>query len=468
MERLSGLDASFLYLESRSMLMQVVGIIEIDPSTMIGGYSFERLRTEMSRRITAMPTFRRKLHDSFLNIDHPVWIEDRSFDIERHVHRVALPSPGSDAELAEFCSHIAGVPLDRSKPLWEIWVIEGRADDNVAIMLRMHHASVDGVSAADLLNQLCSLTPENPELDEQMIGKSAGGSSFAGLVADGLVNFTIRRPISVARLLPQTVAVPFQWFNRSRNDEAMPTPFSAPRVAFNGTITPHRSIAFTQVSLDDVKRIKSHFDVKLNDVVMAVCAGGLRKYLADTDDLPDRGLIAAVPVSTHDEGDDDKLVVQGTNKVTAMMMRLPTDLDDAVERIDAVRESSTRAKSHHKSLDASLLRGWAQLIPPNTLNAAMRVYANYDLAERHPAVVNVIISNVPGPAFPLYFLGSRIKGLFPLGPVMHGMGLNITVFSCDGQLNIGAIACKEQMPDAWPLMRAIEDDIKALLEACDA
>ncbi len=468
MQRLSGLDASFLYLESRAMLMQVVGIIELDPSSMIGGYSFDRLRTEMQRRISAMPTFRRKLHDSFLNVDHPVWIEDRSFDIERHVHRVALPAPGGDAELAEFCSNIAGVPLDRSKPLWEIWVIEGRADDSVSVMLRMHHAGVDGVSAADLLSQLCSLTPQNPVLDDEMIEKTAGGASFVGLVADGLVNFAVRRPISVARLLPSTLALPVQWVGRSRRHEAMPTPFRAPRVAFNGTITPHRSIAFTQVSLDDVKRIKGHFGVKLNDVVMAVCAGGLRRYLADTDDLPDRGLVAAVPVSAHDEDDDRKLVVPGTNKVTAMLMRLPTDVDDPVERIHQVRMSSATAKSHHKALDATLLRGWAQMIPSNAVNAAMRLYANHSLAERHPVLVNVIISNVAGPDFPLYFLGSRIRGLFPLGPVMHGMGLNITVFSCGGQLNIGAIACKEQMPDAWPLMRAIENDIKLLLEACDA
>ncbi|WP_328859089.1 wax ester/triacylglycerol synthase family O-acyltransferase [Williamsia herbipolensis] len=465
MERLSGLDASFLYLETRSMLMQVVGLIEIDPSTVPGGWSFDRMLREMDRRITAMPTFRRKLHDSLFNLDHPVWIEDRAFDIERHVHRVALPDSGGDTELAEFCAHIAGVPLDRSKPLWELWVIEGRPHGNIAIMLRMHHAGVDGVSAADLLAQLCSLTPEDPDLDEAKVGTSAGGASLPALVADGLVNFAVRRPISIARMLPQTVRVPFQWASRSRSNEAMPAPFSAPRVAFNGTITPHRSIGFTQISLDDIKTIKNHFDVTINDVVMAVVAGGLRKYLADTDDLPDRPLIAAVPVSTHGE-EDDRLVVAGTNQVTAMMMTLPTDVDDPIARIEAMRELSTTAKSHHNALDASLLRGWAQLIPPMTMGALTRLYSNYRLAERHPAVVNVIISNVPGPSFPLYFLGSRIRALFPLGPVAHGMGLNVTVMSCDGQMNFGAIACKEQMPDAWPLMRAMENDVKALLAEC--
>jgi WS/DGAT/MGAT family acyltransferase len=465
-ERLSGLDASFLYLETRSMLMQVVGMIEIDPSTVPGGWSFDGMLREMDRRITAMPTFRRKLHDSLFNLDHPVWIEDRSFDIERHVHRVALPDPGGDVELADFCAHIAGVPLDRSKPLWEMWVIEGRPHGTVSIMLRMHHASVDGVSAADLLAQLCSLTPDDPDLDDDKIGASAGNASLPALVTDGLVNFAVRRPISIARMLPQTARVPFQWISRSRQNEAMPAPFSAPRVAFNGTITPHRSIAFTQISLDDIKTIKNHFDATVNDVVMAVCAGGLRHYLEQTDDLPDKPLVAAVPVSTHDEGDDDRLVVAGTNKVTAMMMTLPTDVEDPVARIEAMRESSAKAKSHHKALDATLLRGWAQLIPPMTIGALVRLYSNYHLADRHPAAVNVIISNVPGPSFPLYFLGSRIRALFPLGPIADGMGLNLTVMSCDGQMNFGAIACKEQMPDAWPFMRAIEDEVKALLAEC--
>ena len=465
MERLSGLDASFLYLETRSQLMHIIGLIELDPETVQGGYSFAKMRDELERRIGALPTFRRKVRDSILNLDHPVWVEDRNFDIERHVHRVAVPAPGGQQELADFCAHIAGVPLDRSKPLWEMWVIEGLADGKIAVLLRMHHAGVDGVTASDLLAQLCTLTPEPPELDEVSLSHTAGDSSLIGLAADGALQIA-RRPLSFARLLPKTAQVPFEWVSRALRGEAMPAPFRAPRTPFNRSITPHRSIAYTQVSLTDLKRIKDHFGVKLNDVVLSVCAGALRNYLDDRGELPEQPLVAMVPVSVHGDNDDD-LVTQGTNKVTGMFTKLATDVADPVERITTIGEQVRKAKDHHGSMDSNLLRGWAQFIPPATMGLAMKLYSSNELAEHHPPVFNLVISNVPGPDFPLYYLGAKIDAMYPLGPVFHGSGVNITVFSQNGHLNIGAIACKEHVPDPWPLMRAFEHEVKALLEACD-
>jgi hypothetical protein len=409
--------------------MHIIGLIELDPETVQGGYSFAKMRDELERRIGALPTFRRKLRDSILNLDHPVWVEDRNFDIERHVHRVAVPAPGGQQELADFCAHIAGVPLDRSKPLWEMWVIEGLADGKIAVLLRMHHAGV------------------------------------AGLAADGALQIA-RRPLSFARLLPKTAQVPFEWVSRALRGEAMPAPFRAPRTLFNRSITPHRSIAYTQVSLTDLKRIKDHFDVKLNDVVLSVCAGALRSYLDERGDLPEQPLVAMVPVSVHGDNDDD-LVTEGTNKVTGMFTKLATDVADPVERITTIGEQVRKSKDHHGSMDSNLLRGWAQFIPPATMGLAMKLYSSNELAEHHPPVFNLVISNVPGPDFPLYYLGAKIDAMYPLGPVFHGSGINITVFSQNGQLNIGAIACKEHVPDPWPLMRAFEHEVKALLEACD-
>jgi len=463
-ERLSGLDASFLYLESRSQLMHIVGLIELDPDTVEGGYSFEKMRDVLDRRIAGLPTFRRKLRDSILNIDHPVWVEDRNFDIESHVHRVAVPPPGGRHELADFCAHIAGVPLDRSKPLWEMWVIEGLADGKIAVLLRMHHASVDGVSAADLLAKLCTITPDEPELDEEAMAQSAGDASLAGLAVDGALQVA-RRPLSFARLLPKTAQVPFDWISRARRNEAMPLPFRAPRTPFNKSITGHRSLAYTQVSLTDVKRIKDHFGVKINDVVLSVCAGALRSYLDDLGELPDQPLVAMVPVSVHGDNDDD-LVTQGTNKVTGMFTKLATDIADPIERITTVGEQVRKSKEHHGSMDSNLFRGWAQFVPPATIGMAMRLYASQELADRHPVIYNLVISNVAGPNLPMYYLGAKIEGMYPLGPVFHGAGMNITVFSLDGHLNVGVIACKELVPDPWPLMQAFEDEVKALLAAC--
>lgn len=466
MQRLSGLDASFLYMETRAQLMHVMGVVVIDPSTIKGGYNFRKVRIELQRRVRAMPNFRRKLDNSVLNIDHPVWVEDDHFDIERHVHRVAVPAPGGAAELAELCGHLAGQTLDRGKPLWEMWVIEGLADGKIAVMIRMHHASVDGVTSAEMLAQLCTLTPDSPDLDADKIRQTAGTSSRAAMAVTGAVNYFVQRPIAMAKLLPATIEVPFAWVQRARRKSAMPAPFQAPRLRFNGPITPHRSIALAQVPLDDVKTIKNRFGVKVNDVVLAVTAGVMRNYLQGHDELPDQPLVAMVPVSVH--GADEKdLVVGGTNKVTGMFTLLLVNIEDPVERLEATAETSRTSKEHHADIDANLLRAWAQFAPGTTMSTAMKLYGDRKLSLRHPPIFNAVVSNVAGPDFPLYFLGASVTGVFPLGPIFHGLGLNITVFSADGKLNIGVVTCRDQAPDAERIADGFDDEIKQLLKACE-
>ncbi|MEE3849389.1 wax ester/triacylglycerol synthase family O-acyltransferase [Gordonia sp. LSe1-13] len=466
MQRLSGLDASFLYLETRSQMMHIIGLIEIDPSTVPGGYSFVKLRDELQRRIAAMPNFRRKLDNSMLNIDHPVWIEDDDFDIERHVHRVAVPAPGGEAELAELCGHLAGQTLDRGKPLWELWIIEGLADGKVAAMLRTHHASVDGVTGAEMLAQMCTLSPEAPELDPDKVQETAGPTSRTTMALTGAMNYFVQRPIAMARLIPGTVEVPINWFRRSRTKSAMPAPFQAPRTRFNAPITPHRALAMAQLSLDDVKRVKNQFDVKINDVVLAITAGALRDYLEGHDELPDEPLVAMVPVSVHG-ADESSLVTGGTNKVTGMFAKLASDLDDPVDRLKRAAELARTSKDHHADIDANMLRAWAQFAPGTTLATVMKFYGDRRLAMSHPPVFNVLVSNVAGPDFPLYFLGARVTAVYPLGPVFHGLGLNITVFSADGHLNIGILTCTDLAPDVWDIAHAFDHELKRLLEACD-
>lgn len=466
MQRLSGLDASFLYLETRSQLMHVTGVLEIDPSTMPGGYSFPRMRAEMERRVAAMPNFRRKLDNSLLNIDHPVWIEDTDFDIERHVHRIAVPAPGGPIELAELVSHLAGQTLDRGKPLWELWVIEGLSDGRVAIVLRMHHASTDGVTSAEMLAQLCTITPDAPDLDEDKLGETAGGSSRATMAVGGAVNYFVQRPIAMAKLLPQTIGVPIGWALRARRKSAMPAPFQAPRTRFNAPITPHRAIALTQIPLGDVKRVKDRFGVKVNDVVLAMVGGSLRQYLLGHDELPDVPLVAMVPVSVH-EADEKHLVEAGTNKVTGMFIQLPTDLADPVERIETAAGFSRKSKEHFADIDANILRSWAQFAPGTTMSTLMKFYGDRKLSMMHPPVFNVLVSNVPGPDFPMYFLGAKVTSVYPLGPIFHGLGLNVTVFSADGNLNVGIVSCSDQVPDVWEIANAFDDQLKALLAECD-
>lgn len=459
MQRLSGLDASFLYFETRSQLLHVCGLIVLDVSEMEGGYSYEVLRDELTRRVTGMPTFRRKLHDSLLNIDHPVWVEAEDFDIDHHLHRIGIPEPGGDQELAELCAHLASQPIDRSMPLWQMYVVEGLPDGKVAVFAKMHHSTVDGVTGANMMSQLCTLTPDDPALDEDMVKETAGGSGALELAVGGALS-RMATPWRLASLLPGTLGVLPSWINRARKGLAMPAPFTAPRTPFNRTITGHRSISFSSVELEDIKRVKNAFGTTVNDVVLAICSTALRKYLDEQNALPGKPLIAMVPMSVHAAESRP-----GTNRVSGMFMSLSTDIDDPVARLEAIRDANTVAKDHTNALDANLLTDWAQFAAPSVFGSAVRMYSRLRLSERHPVVHNLVISNVPGPNFPLYFLGAKIDKMLPMGPVFHGAGLNCTVMSLDGQLHFGFIGCKDLVPDPWPLANAVKDAMAEFVEA---
>ena len=459
MQRLSGLDASFLYFETRSQLLHVCGLIVLDVSEVPGGYSFVRLRDELKRRITGMPAFRRKLHDSMLNVDHPVWVEAEDFDIDHHLHRVGLPQPGDDRALSELCAHLASQPIDRSLPLWQMYVIEGLPNGQVAVFAKMHHSTVDGVTGANMMSQLCTLTPDDPALDEDLVKETAGGSGALELAVGGALS-RLATPWRLASLLPGTLGVLPSWINRARKGLAMPAPFTAPRTPFNRTITGHRTISFTSVELDDVKRVKNAFGTTVNDVVLAVTSTALRTYLDDLHSLPAKPLIAMVPMSVHAAESRP-----GTNRVSGMFMSLSTDIDDPVERLEAIRDANVVAKDHTNALDANLLTDWAQFAAPSVFGSAVRMYSRLRLSERHPVVHNLVISNVPGPNIPLYFLGARIERMLPLGPVFHGAGLNCTVMSMDGKLHFGFIACKRSVPDPWPLAKAVEEALAEYVAA---
>lgn len=447
MQRLSGLDASFLYLETAAQPMHVCSVLELDTSTTPGGYTFDRLRDALTLRIKAMPEFREKLADSRFNLDHPVWVEDNDFDVDRHLHRIGLPAPGGRAELAEICGHIASLPLDRARPLWEMWVIENvagtdaHAGGRLAVMTKVHHANVDGVTGANLLSQLCTTEPDAPPPDPV---DGPGGGTGLEIAINGAVKFATR-PLRLVNVVPNTLASVVDTVRRARNGNAMAAPFAAPRTAFNANITGHRNIAFAQLGLDDIKTVKNHFDVKVNDVVMALVSGVLRTYLSDRAELPDSSLVAMVPVSVHERSDRP-----GRNQVSGMFSALQTHIDDPAERLRAIAEANAVAKQHSSAIGATLLQDWTQFAAPAVFGTAMRVYAASRLSGAKP-VHNLVVSNVPGPQVPLYFLGSEVKAMYPLGPIFHGSGLNITVMSLTGKLDVGIISCPELLPDLWDM-----------------
>jgi WS/DGAT/MGAT family acyltransferase len=461
LQRLSGLDASFLYLETPTQPLHVCSVLELDASTIPGGYSFERLRDELALRITAIPTFREKLANSFLNLDHPVWVEDEHFDVERHLHRIGLPAPGGRAELAEVCGHLAALPLDRRHPLWEMWAIEGlggtdaRKGGRMAILTKVHHAAVDGVTGANLMSQLCSVQPDAPP--PVPVPGSADVNPLR-IALGGLGRF-VSRPISLAtNVIPETVTTVVESVRRAAGGRSMASPFGAPRTPFNASITAHRNVAFAQLDFTDIKKVKDHFGVKVNDVVMALVSGVLRKYLLDRGELPEASLVAMVPVSVHDRSDRP-----GRNQVSGMFASLETQIDDAGERLQAIARDNTNAKEHSAAIGATLLQDWSQFAGPAIFGMAMRVYARSRLTES--PVHNLVVSNVPGPQIPLYFLGAEVDAMYPLGPIFHGAGLNITVMSLNGTLNVGLISCPELLPDLAEMAADFASGMKELLAA---
>lgn len=456
MERLSGLDAGLLYSESSTVPLHVCSIVELDTSTVPGGYSFQRFRDELAKRIPAVPEFRAKLADSELNLDHPVWVEDEDFDLSRHLNRIALPAPGGREELAEVCGHIASVQLDRSKPLWEMWVIEGCAqEDSLAVMIKVHHAAVDGVSAANLLNQLLDSAPDAPPPEPV---EGPGGASSLGITVNGLVRF-VTRPLQLTRAVPVAATMVAKTVNRAIAGTAMAAPFSAPTTPFNGQLTSERNIALVQLDLNDVKKVKNHFEIKLNDIVMALCAGALREFLADRDELPDKPLVAVVPASVHGQSDRP-----GRNQLSGMFCNLHTDIADPVDRLLAIAESDAQAKEHSGSLGPTLLIDLAQSISRAGYSWLLGLLPHTPLI--NTTILNAVISNVAGPTNTLYSCGAEVTALYPLGPIFHGAGLNITVMSLADKLNVGIVSCPQLVRDLWDLGDRFDAELKELLSRC--
>jgi diacylglycerol O-acyltransferase / wax synthase len=463
MERLSGLDAGFLYIESPTQPVNVCSLMELDTSTMPGGYTFDRMRDELVLRIKAMPELREKLADNQLNLDYPVWVEDNDFDVDRHLHHIGLPPPGGRTELAELCGHVASLPLDRSRPLWEMWVIDGvggpdaHQGDPLAVMTKVHHAAVDGVTGAGLLSQLCSAEADAPPPDPLAGPGNAGPLKIA---ATGLLKFA-SRPVRLVNVLPMTVSTVVKTLRRAQSGLAMAPPFVAPPTPFNASVTAHRNVAFAELELQDIKTVKNLFNVKVNDVVMALCAGVMRRFLRNHGELPETPLVAMVPVSVHEKSDRP-----GRNQLSGMFCRLETQIGDPAERLRAIARASSIAKEHNSVIAPTLLQDWTEVAARALFGVVMRLVSIGPRALS--PVYNLLISNVAGPQSALYFLGAEVKAAYPFGPIFHGSGLNITVMSLNGKLGVGIISCPELLPDVWELADGFSAALNDLLGRVDA
>jgi WS/DGAT/MGAT family acyltransferase len=370
-------------------------------------------------------------------------------------------------ELAVIVGEIASRALDRRRPLWELWVVEELEDGQLAMVTKMHHAAIDGVTGADLLAHLFDLTPDAaPPPPPDPPWKPDVVPSDLELTADALRHIA-GNPARMAKVLRRTArgVVDVVQHARQASAEDRPTPalpFQAPRVRWSAAITPNRAVAFGKAALDDMKAVKSAFGTTVNDVVLTACTMTLRRYLQAHDDLPDEPLVCSVPVSVHGKSESE-----GTNQVSAMFVRLPVQLDDPVEILGAINAETKEAKIMQRAIGADTLQDFAQFIPPTVFNRAMRLYSGLNLADRHRPVHNLIVSNVPGPPIPLYAAGAQVKGVFPFGPLLEGAGMNLTILSNMGHVDFGVIACPELVPDVWAIADGFGDAVLELRKLAD-
>jgi diacylglycerol O-acyltransferase len=460
MQRLTGLDAGYLYMETPTLHMHTLKISVLDPTTVPGGYNFDRFKEELGKRMPLLPPFRRRLVPIPFGLNHPLWIEDPDFDLDWHVHRVAAPSPGGQREFCELISDIASHQLDRRRPLWEIWVVEGLEDGRVGFVAKMHHSVADGVAAAALLANVLDTSPEADDLKAPRdLWKPEAVPPKWRLILSALADLLVQFR-TFPGLVRRTVAGMRDAAKVRKANPTVPaaTPLNTPRTRFNGSLTPHRIFATTTVSLDEVKRVRKAFDVTVNDVVLAMCAGALLRYLDKHGDHLTKPLLAGVPVSTDGPTDTPRLA---GNSVSNLFVSLRTDIDDPIDRLRAIHESATVAKEVFRAMGADMLADWSELTPPKPLTAFMRLYSRWRLADYHAPPQNAVISNVPGPTAPLYAAGAKLVELYSTGPILEGIGLNITVWSYLGTLYFGMISCRELMPDLWDLASLLPE---ALLE----
>jgi diacylglycerol O-acyltransferase / wax synthase len=475
MRQLSALDSQFLNVESPTTVGHVGSLVLLDPSTAPGGrWDLEHVRAVFEPRLHLAPPLRQRLVEVPLGLGRPYWVDDPHFDIEFHLRELALPGPGTREQLGEQVARIHARQLDRSRPLWEAYVITGLEGGRGAFYTKIHHAAIDGVSGAEILETIMDLNAEPREVppeDAPFVPRpmpsvlnliSRGVSELALNPLDVLATvprslpYVDRLPgaanIPGTRLLSESAALVGMAFGGPARRVPRTRELRAPRTPLNGTITAHRRFAFGSLPLSDVKIVKNHFGMTVNDVVMALTATALRRWLLDHDALPTSPLVGAVPVSIRT---GDRSGPAG-NQISVMLAELPTHLRDPRERLEFTRESMLEAKRSFEAVPASLLQDLSALVPTALSGLAAR--ALFKLATVPGVPFNLFVSNIPGPQLPLYIAGSRVEGVHPVSAVtdMTG-GLNITLFSYDGSLDFGLIACREMVPDVWNLIGYLRD-----------
>ena len=464
MEMLSALDATFIYLESEHSPMAIGGVYVIDANDAPDDFSYQSWYSLVRSRLKLSPVFRHRLVEVPLDLSFPYWIRDPGFDLDNHLPAIVLPEPGGMTELMKVASDNWGQMLDRDRPLWDITFvtgidsIPGISEGSFALITRVHHAAVDGKASTEMMTALLDVTAEirkvegeddwKPEKLPSTLNVIGHSWSKAGQKALDLAEFAGKAAVGAAQLQGD------RWLRRI---EPPPRILSAPTTPFNQAIDSPRTFWGKNFDFERIRAIRKAIPgVTINDVVLAVCAGGLRRYLLETDELPAKPLVAMAPISVRGEE-------EGTgNQVSAMLVSLATDVDNALDRLVHIRANTQRSKVHAGALPANRL---TEFVPSETLAAAARVYTRTRLGGYHRPFFNVTITNVPGPPVPLYVAGARIHSAFGMAPILDGLGLILVVLSYHGRISIGISSCEQIVPDPDYMAECMEGSLEELEHA---
>ncbi|MGE3307551.1 MAG: wax ester/triacylglycerol synthase family O-acyltransferase [Rhizobiaceae bacterium] len=449
MRQLSGIDAAFLYMETPETPMHVAGLTLFEPPADFSGSFFEHFREFFLSRMHLAPIFAKKLARTVFELDHPLWVDEDDIDFDHHLRHVTLPAPGSFEQLEAMVGDLHSVALDRSRPLWQIVVIDGLSDGNVAIYAKVHHAAVDGGAGMAIAAALYDMSPKprpvKPPAPKKPVRKPTVEERAILGIADAM-QAVARQHLKVMEAVPQMLGTLADLLTPKKEGASGLTGLPdvlAPKTPFNVTVTSQRSFAAREVSLTDAKAVSKATGSKINDVVMAICAGALRNYLSGRKALPNKPLVAFVPISLRAPGDAD-----ASNQVFGMLCPIATQLADPLERLAAIRKESGDSKALAGTVKDVAPKDYRVLGAPILLPGLAQLYGASKLADVMPSTTNLTISNVMGPPFPLFCAGARILAMYPVSIPVHGIALNITVQSYQDKLNFGITADRKALPDA--------------------
>jgi len=481
MQQLSAQDASFVYLESTDTPMHLGSLCIYDGGTADAARLHEEaILRNIGDRLHLSATTRRRLVRVPFEADYPYWIEDGNFDLEYHVRRIALPKPGDRETLLKLASRIFSRPLDMTKPLWELYVIEGLDNvegvpaDSFAVLTKTHHAAVDGASGLHFLELLHDLGPEPTRIPPpNQTWQPDPMPTDAELLFRTSIN-NLSQPLRFAETLSRQFAQQTRKagasarvkasspFNFAAPEVAMPAPQRVPKTRFNGTVTPHRVIGSAEFSLTDIRTIRKAVDgATVNDVVLTICGGALRDYLESKNELDDSSLVAMAPVSLRNAGDS---TTEGGNRVSALFVPIGTDIENPVMRLQAIQQQTSASKLMHSAVGAAEMTDYAKFVPAFTAALASRLITENAANMPNPPY-NVSITNVPGPFEPLYFNSAPMVSAVGIGPITQGMGLIFPVLSYCGRITISFTSCREILPDPDFFEGCIHRSFESLLSA---